>query len=117
MGEACSEGIFGLHAVLHIFIIISWMLLSILTMNFSNDPSTCVSCVFACVFISELAVMEHWTLEWTGLGLLVFLTFILCVSCNKEVLLYLWGSSSSRTLTSTKGHQISTCGLVHFHIL
>lgn len=56
--EACTEGIFGLHAVLHKFVIACWMLLSILTMNISNDPSrgcVCFMCVCACVFLSERA--------------------------------------------------------------
>lgn len=53
---AWREGIFGLHAVLHKFVIACWMLWSTLTMNISKDPGRgCVRAFvcFMCVFLSE----------------------------------------------------------------
>lgn len=59
--EACRKGIFGLHALSQKFIMICLMLLSILTMNVSNDLSTWVSCVF----VSERAGSnEAFYLGW-----------------------------------------------------
>lgn len=68
MMAAWREGIFGLHAVLHKFVIACWMLWSTPSMIISNDPSrgyVCVSCVcvYVCSYLNELAVMKHWTLD------------------------------------------------------
>ena len=74
---AWREGIFGLHAVLHKFVIACWMLWSTLTMNISNDPSrglcvcVCFMCVYVCSYLNELAVMKHWTLDWNDSGLFI----------------------------------------------
>lgn len=68
------------------------MLLSILISNISNDPSTSVKYVCVCCYLNKLAVMKHWTLDWTDSELFFLLTFVFFVSCNEEVLLYLGGS-------------------------
>lgn len=67
---AWSEGIFGLHAVLHKFVIACLMLWSTQSMNISNDPNrgfecvyVCFVCVCVCAYLNELAVMKHWTLD------------------------------------------------------
>lgn len=55
------EGIFGLHAVLHKFVIACWVLWSTLTMKITNDPGrgcVCMCVFYFCVFLSELHVMK-----------------------------------------------------------
>lgn len=76
----CREGIFGLHAVLHKFVIACCVLLSTPTTNITNELSRGCACVcgHACVFnvavrarvrlcprayLRERAVMKHWTLD------------------------------------------------------
>lgn len=66
---AWREGIFGLHAVLHKFVIACWMLWSTLPMNISNDRSrayACVlhKCVYVHAYLNELAIMKQWTLDY-----------------------------------------------------
>lgn len=61
---AWREGIFGLHAVLHKFVIACWMLWSTEYEYLLMIPAGVVYvCVYVCSYLNELAVMKHWTLD------------------------------------------------------